>query len=321
MTALPLSKLSDNRLTRPIKRWAVKHIAAKRSTRDRLNRWYNRLDEDAKNRFHFRYAKIFRDHTVPIEQGEWAIPFLGRSIKLPLRPEVAWLDWDNAVSIIGHDLEIKQTYAALLQGQPRPTLFIDIGANYGMHSTLFLSAGIPVLAFEPNPACAACFQAVCALNGFSARREAVAIGNTVGTVELVYPERETWLGSVAKDVVTELRERGNISVQVTPMKRLDDYLGDIPDGNIVIKIDVEGLELDVLSGGEQVISKHKPVIIFESNDGRLRPGLLRAFNRLNYIVHALPWLPSRRAAALNPEAFVSSKSHNFIAINREQPIG
>ena len=40
------------------------------------------------------------------------------------------------VSIVGHDIEVKETYAALIASDHRPTLFLDVGANYGLHSIL-----------------------------------------------------------------------------------------------------------------------------------------------------------------------------------------
>jgi len=251
---------------------------------------------------------------VRLDPGEWTIKFLDSKIILPLRSEYAWLDWDNAVSILGHDLEIKQTYAALLTSSQRPDCFMDVGANYGMHSMLFMSAGIAVVAFEPNPSCAACFKAIRDFNGFSGRLESVAVGNRIGTTELVYPERETWLGSVSSDVVSSLKERGNVKVQETQIKKLDDYFDDIPGGNIVIKIDVEGLELDVLQGASRILSTHSPRIIFESNDRSIRPDLCKTFEKYNYGIYSLPWWPSTTAKQLRAEEFFSNAAHNFIAI-------
>jgi FkbM family methyltransferase len=283
-----------------------------------LNQWYGTLGEHGKSRFYERYSKIFRETDVKFDAGDWTIKFYGCDVKLPLRPDCAWLDWDNAVSILGHDLEIKQTYAALLTSDQRPNLFMDVGANYGMHSTLFLTAGIPVLAFEPNPSCFACFRVVCELNGFSARWESVAIGNKTGKIELVYPERETWLGSVSSEIVPSLMERKSVIVKEAPIKRLDDYINDIPRGNVVLKIDVEGFELEVLRGASQVLSVCKPKIIFETNDSRTRVDLYGAFEQFNYVLYSLPWRPSIASRPLVMEEFLSSPAHNFIAIANNQ---
>jgi len=65
-----VGKLFENRFTRPIKRSVVRSIAAKSGPRALLNRYYNLLDDDAKSRFHARYAKIFRDDGVWLAAGE-----------------------------------------------------------------------------------------------------------------------------------------------------------------------------------------------------------------------------------------------------------
>ncbi|CAA9891487.1 conserved hypothetical protein [Candidatus Methylobacter favarea] len=77
---------------------------------------------------------------------------------MPLTSERFWLDWDTAVSITGHDIEIKQTYEALIGSSEPPELFIDIGANYGTHSLLFLVHQIKTITFEPNASCHDFFQ-------------------------------------------------------------------------------------------------------------------------------------------------------------------
>jgi hypothetical protein len=130
-------KLLDNRLTRPAKQEFVRACASRSAGRRLLNRYYRSLDAKARSRFWTRYAKIFRNHRKQVEGGTWEIDFADTPICLPLRPEWAWLDWDVAVSIVGHDIEVKQTYVALLNSSlSRPELFIDVGANYGTHSIL-----------------------------------------------------------------------------------------------------------------------------------------------------------------------------------------
>jgi FkbM family methyltransferase len=306
-------KLNDNRVTRPSKRRIVESIVTNRGSRMLLNSWYSSLSEEAKRRFYLRYAKIFRRVGSRLEAGEWKIRFSGRDIRLPLRPDQSWLDWDHAVSILGHDLEVKQTYEALLNSDQRPDFFVDVGANYGIHSALFLSADIPVLAFEPNPSCFPSFKAVCDLNGFLARWEDVAIGNTRGSTELVYPEHEAWLGSLSSEIVAALRDKGAVIVQKTQIKTLDDYLDEIPPGLVVLKIDVEGFELEVLRGASRILKILKPKIIFESQDSDIRPDLYRKLEEFGYLLYSLPWRPSVASRRLGIDEFVASPTHNFIA--------
>jgi FkbM family methyltransferase len=51
-----------------------------------------------------------------------------------------------------------------------------------------------------------------------------------------------------------------------PLERLDDVL---PDGYVphVIKVDVEGAELQVFRGGRETLVRHRPVVVFEHGPG------------------------------------------------------
>jgi FkbM family methyltransferase len=311
-----IGKLSENRFTRPVKRSIVRSIATKNGPRTVLNQYYGSLGDEAKSRFHARYSKIFWDQGVRLAAGEWSIRFVDQKIRIPLRPSWSWLDWDYAVSIIGHDIEIKQTYEALLASDQRPALFLDVGANYGTHSILFLSVGIPVIAFEPNPSCFSQFQTVCELNGLTGRWEQVAIGNNAGQIELVYPEKETWLGSVSSDAVATLKKSDGMITKQVPLKTLDDYLSDAPRDKVLIKIDVEGFEREVIEGASQLLQHCNPKIIFESNETKLRPDLFRQLANQRYSVHPLPWQPSAASRVLGVDEFLTSTSTNFIAIPR-----
>ena len=69
----------------------------------------------------------------------------------PLRPEQARLDWAAAVSILGHETMIKDTYAYLLSQPGRKfDVFLDAGANYGTHSLLFAASGVTTLDKDRN---------------------------------------------------------------------------------------------------------------------------------------------------------------------------
>jgi FkbM family methyltransferase len=230
---------------------------------------------------------------------------------------MCWLDWDNALSILGHDIEIKKTYTALIASDQRPTRFVDVGANYGMHSILFLSAGIPILAFEPNPNCYTCFKAICELNDLRGKWEQVAVGNENGMTELVYPEKETWLGSISKELIPELKKRGSVIVQVSPLRKLDDYLGDISSERVLIKIDAEGSELEVIKGAEKVIEACRPKLIFESNDASKRLDLHCLLKQFDYGIYPLPWNPSVPSASFQLEEFLANPLVNFIAVANE----
>jgi FkbM family methyltransferase len=188
-----------------------------------------------------------------------------------------------------------------------------VGANYGTHSILFLSTGIPTIAFEPNSSCLPHFKAICELNDLAGRWEQVAIGGEAGELELVFPESETWLGSVSPRVVDRLKASGDFRSQRVPVRTLDSYLDVVRDRRALIKIDVEGFEIDVLRGGSRLLRECRPWIVFESNTVELRGEIADLLSSHDYAIFAMPWSPSAEHLPLGAE-FWSDGSTNFIAV-------
>jgi FkbM family methyltransferase len=90
-----------------------------------------------------------------------------------------------------------------------------------------------------------------------------------------------------------------------PMRRLDDILPDSADVDVV-KIDVEGAELGVLRGSAALISRSRPVILFESGPG--------GGEAMGFTVESLfDWLAERDYEILVPNRV----AHNGPALGRE----
>lgn len=168
---------------------------------------------------------------------------------MPLTAERFWLDWDTALSIVGHETEIKDTYLALIGSREAPELFLDIGANYGTYSLLFLTHNIETITFEPNSSCHDYFREICELNGVVGRLEAVALGDSEGFVELAYPEKDTWLGTTDMNIAKSLARRQELVARIVKQKTIDGYLPEFENKSMLIKIDTEGTEYRVLQGG------------------------------------------------------------------------
>jgi hypothetical protein len=117
---------------------SVKLLAAFPWPRRVLNMVYIKLTPYQRIIIHDECARLFRNSKIRGSSGSWHIVFANKIIQMPLSAARFWLDWDLAVSIVGHDLEIKEEYEILINSTERPELFIDIGANYGTHSLLFL---------------------------------------------------------------------------------------------------------------------------------------------------------------------------------------
>lgn len=132
---------------------------------------------------------------------------------------------------------------------PRGGLFLDVGANVGNHSVyLALERGARCRCVEPNPEVwpALRLNAEANINDGSVIFAGLGAGWEEGRgLRTVHPGNlgGTWI-------------EGEGETLLMP----GDELGLAPD---LIKIDVEGMELDVLTGLERTISRARPVIFVE----------------------------------------------------------
>lgn len=278
-----------------------------------INGWYGRLNPSQRSAFHREYAKIFRNNSIQGGDGVWYARFAGKSIRIPLHSGQYWLDWDIAVSVTGHDINVKETYAMLLDSAERPELFIDIGANYGTHSLLFLAHGIETISFEPNASCRKYFGWLCEANQVIPHIEPVALGDDAGSVTLSYPLHDTWLGSTSADVLKDLIHVEELMTEVVKLRTLDSYFGYIDSKRTIMKIDTEGNELAVLKGAARVLRENEPIIILECWEGR-RTELFYFLKSCGYRLSHLPWKPESQIYPLSLIEFEDSTEVNFVAI-------
>jgi FkbM family methyltransferase len=142
----------------------------------------------------------------------------------------------------------------------------DVGANVGFFSLLSAKLAGPtgrVEAFEPVPSNAAAIRANAALNGLETISvHQVAVSDRNGTGQVCIPVESSW---------AHLTDRGQhpateevIPVQLTV---LDDQIetGLLPRPDVV-KIDVEGFELQVLNGLRRTLARDSVTIICELHD-------------------------------------------------------
>jgi FkbM family methyltransferase len=164
---------------------------------------------------------------------------------------------------------------------PQGGTFVDIGANVGNH-TLYAALKLKaarVIPFEPNPKVARLLAANVALNRLSGIVDLSHVGFGLGDVDsdsFGLEARAVNLGATKM-----LPDQGTVKV-----RRGDDVLaGEKID---LMKVDVEGMEMAVLRGLEQVIATNRPNIMIEvprEHETDFRPWL----EAHNYrIVHALP---------------------------------
>lgn len=153
-----------------------------------------------------------------------------------------------------------EEYQAFRAATQPGDIVIDAGANAGAYTVLFAQwvgrAG-RVYAFEPVPAIADVLRRQLRLNGVADRVTVVpaALGSGTGTVSLVAPglvglNRPAYPGESAREA---------IRVNATS---LDEFCAVHRIRPAVVKIDVEGAELDVLRGSRVTIASNPSVRLF-----------------------------------------------------------
>lgn len=154
-------------------------------------------------------------------------------------------------------------YEAELLADVRSRLFfpecaVDVGAHVGNHTLYFsMMLGIKTVAFEPNARTFELLEANVRENGVESmcRIRHAAVGAAAGRVRAIAAsEGNSGMARVESDAAGDV-----------PLLCLDEELQNAVRID-VIKIDVEGWELDVLRGAARVIEKHRPLIYVEASD-------------------------------------------------------
>jgi FkbM family methyltransferase len=137
---------------------------------------------------------------------------------------------------------------------------LDVGANVGAYTLLFARWAGPngrVVAFEPAPDAAAGLRRHAALNGLTATIDVQqsAVAGSVGTARFACSE-----ASGANAIVDGAPGLNTIEVATVTLDAFCAGRRIHPD---VIKIDVEGAELDVLKGARQMLASGTAQVFLE----------------------------------------------------------
>ena len=158
-------------------------------------------------------------------------------------PGVTAIRWLVEKKMGGGDTVRSAMGAVLAPGK----VFIDIGANIGLYSILAASGyGAEVYAFEPSERELRRLERNAALNGVAIRTFAVALGDIDGECTLT-------LAAAGNHTVNRVGapNANTPNGAACEMRRLDTVLGpDVLRRTALVKIDVEGYEMNVLRGME-----------------------------------------------------------------------
>ena len=139
---------------------------------------------------------------------------------------------------------------------------IDVGANIGNHSLFFSNKAQEVLSYEPNPKT---FELLKINAGLSNNISIFNYGLSDQTSQKILIENNFNIGnSFIESTEDSIKNDGypRYKIDLSTLDSIDELL----EKNIdLIKIDVEGYELEVMLGGMNLINNNKPTILFELN--------------------------------------------------------
>ena len=164
---------------------------------------------------------------------------------------------------------------ALLLSLLRPgDIVIDVGAHIGTYTIPIARAVGPagtVIAIEPVEEHYALLRRNLERNGLVTR---------VQTIPALAGEATAFLGATSGNTGSARFGRGGGDVKVVvPSVQLDDIA---PTGVALVKIDVEGMELEVLQSARRMLERDRPIFIFETGSGSDPHYLGKEFARLDY---------------------------------------
>jgi FkbM family methyltransferase len=151
---------------------------------------------------------------------------------------------------------------------------LDIGANIGNHSIFYAqySKAAKIVSFEANPVAASLLRQSVSENRLGARIDlqflCTAIGALPGKVR-VGSRHENNLGATQMKPVSDSDSSPDSGMNLVACEPIDALMRHEVRPISFMKIDVEGMELDVLKGAAEVINRHRPSIAVEvalSND-------------------------------------------------------
>ncbi len=199
-------------------------------------------------------------------------------------------------SYIGRFLYYRGMYeeatVEVLRRALRPGMnFLDVGANIGLYSTVagyLVGPSGKVLAVEPQESMWSAIE-------FNARQNRLSnvslIRSAVGRAAGVARLHQLYTNNPSAATLQLQRDEASISSSPVSVLPLSELLraADLGDADLVVKVDVEGAELEVLAGAEEYFVAHPPaMILIECVDHHLRRfgatsvDLLRMLDSLGY---------------------------------------
>jgi FkbM family methyltransferase len=148
--------------------------------------------------------------------------------------------------------------------------FLDVGAHVGIASLLysrFTDRQARIAAFEPNPNVFHLLFENNRVNGMPIELYRMALGDTIGMANFYVDgnAQEASLSGEAPVRYWEGKARPPMSRCVVPITTIDAFCAATGFRPGLIKLDVEGAELQALNGASRTLARDRPLILLETH--------------------------------------------------------
>ena len=264
-----------------------------------------------------------------LRQGVARIPYIPFPLRFRVSPgEKTTVWWSYVAPYFRQDREFLDYWGedtgelSFLWRVLRPGMaFLDVGAYHGLYSLLAakrLRGAGRVVAFEPSPRERHRLRLHRWMNGFDIRVESFAVGSNEGAVKM-------FIVTCGDPTMNSLRRpsmEGTVQEISVPATCLDIYCRQSGINPIdVIKVDVEGAELEVFDGARQILKDDRPLIICEVLDRVTRPWGYPAREIILYLDrHEYAWFDFRSDGSIVPHARQDfyPEVKNYLAVPMEK---
>jgi len=207
------------------------------------------------------------------EKGIYEFEYVGASIKFYL-PYLN--DWVQKVIYETHNFYEIEMLEDIKKRLGENKVVVDVGANVGNHTIFFskVCKSKQVYSFEPQS------------NIFKILKKNVELNHMESVVELhnIGIGKEYSFGNI---IVTDENNYGMSRINknehgTIEINSLDNILGSKVNSVDMIKIDVEGMEIEVLEGAKNILKKFKPIIYIEAGTDEEFIAVSMLLKKFNY---------------------------------------
>lgn len=192
----------------------------------------------------------------------------------------------------GEELQLVFNFLAPFRDRFKSASILDIGANIGNHAVFFSDHFANVHAFEPNPRTYDLLRfntkpisnITCHKHGLS---------SASGAATLFQDDKNMGASFVGQEKDRPGRNTKSIKIQQKTLDQIHGKLGEVA----AIKLDVEGMELDVLKGGSTFLETAMPIIFFELLETDFSNGTTGSLEYLKSLGYRFCWIDKGEASA------------------------